>query len=69
MAKSEEKKELKKQQARKIEVLRIRKSNTKNILWEGPDGKKFIQNARSMVKKSEIDDGAEWFIIWEIVEQ
>jgi len=54
---------------RKIDVLRIRKSNTKNALFESDLGKKFIEAARKEVKKSEIENSKEWFIIWEIVDE
>lgn len=56
-------------EVRKIDVLRIRKSNTKNVLFESPEGKKFIDSARKQVKKSEIENSKEWFIVWEIIEE
>lgn len=54
---------------RKIDVLRIRKSNTRNLLFESPDGKKFIEAARAEVKHSEIEESKEWFIVWELIEK
>jgi len=57
-----------KQEKRKRDVLRIRKSNTRNQLFESDLGKQFIAAARAEVKNSEIQEDKHWFIIWEILE-
>lgn len=56
-------------QVRKVDVLRIRKSNTRNSLFENEIGKQFIAAARAEVKKSEIQEDKQWFIVWEIIEE
>jgi hypothetical protein len=53
---------------RKIDVLRIRKSNTRNQLFESDLGKQFIAAARTEVNNSEIQQDKNWFIVWEILE-
>ena len=53
---------------RKCDILRIRKSNTRNSLFENELGKKFITAARAEVKNSEIQEDKDWFIIWEVLE-
>lgn len=57
-----------KKEKRKIDVLRIRKSNTRNKLFESDIGKQFIAAARKEVKNSEIQQDKHWFIVWEILE-
>jgi len=49
-------------------ILKIRKSNTKNSLWENDSGKKFITAARAQVKKSTVVDEKEFFTVYEIVD-
>lgn len=58
----------KKPEKRKLDVLRIRKSNTRNQLFESDLGKQFIAAARAEVKNSEIEEDKYWFIVWEILE-
>ena len=53
---AEQKKPEKKKVERKIDVLRIRKSNTRNSLFESDLGKKFIEAAKKEVKKSEVEN-------------
>lgn len=57
-----------KPEKRKCDVLRIRKSNTRNQLFESDLGKQFIAAARAEVKNSEIQEDKDWFIIWEVLE-
>lgn len=57
-----------KPEKRKRDVLRIRKSNTRNSLFENDLGKQFIAAARAEVKNSEIQEDKDWFIIWEVLE-
>jgi hypothetical protein len=49
-------------------ILKIRKSNTKNSLWQSDEGKKFIIAARAQVKKSKVVDEKEFFTVYEIVD-
>jgi hypothetical protein len=53
---------------RKTDVLRIRKALVSPKFFEGEAFKKIIESIRKQVKKSEIEDTAEWFIVWEITE-
>lgn len=53
---------------RLLDIMRIRKSNTKNDLWESPAGRAFIDRARSMVKESCIDNNKHFFILYEILD-
>jgi len=52
---------------RMVDILRIRKSNTKNSLWESAAGKAFIAEARKQVDKSKVTENAAFLYVWEIL--
>ena len=52
---------------RRLDVLRIRKSNTKNLLFESDLGKEFILSACGQVERALIQNTPDWFIVWEIL--
>lgn len=53
---------------RLIFILKIRKSNTNNSLWENKEGKAFLKNAKSMVKNSKVIEDKEFFTLYEVVD-
>ncbi len=67
MADEKEKKE-EKRDDRLIDILRIRKSNTKNSLWQSPEGKAFIVKAREGVKKSRVVENSAFLYVFEVIE-
>jgi hypothetical protein len=53
---------------RLVFMVKIRKSNTKNSLWENENGKKFLQYAKTMVKKTKVIEDSEFFTLNEVIE-
>lgn len=51
-----------------VDVVRIRKSNTKNSLYESEIGKAFIAEARKMAGNHKTVEDKEFFTIYQVIE-
>jgi hypothetical protein len=54
---------------RMVDILRIRKSNTKNSLWESAEGKAFIAKAKAGVKKAKVTENKAFLYVWEVLDE
>lgn len=68
MADEKDKKEEKQTGHRMVDILRIRKSNTKNSLWESAEGKAFIAKAKAGVKKAKTIENEAFFYVYEVLD-
>lgn len=66
MADEKDKKE--QSESRMVDILRIRKSNTKNSLWESAEGKAFIDEAKAGVKKAKVTENEAFLYVWEVLD-
>lgn len=66
MADEKDKKE--QSESRMVDILRIRKSNTKNSLWESAEGKAFIAKAKAGVKKAKVTENEAFLYVWEVLD-